>query len=313
MKLALLFLLSGVSAFAQCGRLVVNPATGQLDCAGTGGVSASGTLTLSCILAGNGNSSLTCPNVNATIDTSGNITTPGTITTGNAGGVTGRECLSGATSGLGCITVAAVAGTPNDIVLPTATAPGAGAVMTSNAANPQQLSWHALNASTGTYGAGDASSIPQVSIDASGLITGANNISTVGHLKFIETGGVSNAAGTAAVSTTALCTSANCVAGFYEVEAFIASTVTCATPGPAIAGITIGWTDDSSAKTLKLPLAGVGLSGSDLTLGNTTAYGYARLGIRSTGAANITYAINYTACTSGTGTYATSISSTRIQ
>lgn len=51
------------------------------------------------------------PSVTATLLANGNISTPGSVTTGNAGGVTGALDLSGLTSGTVTITVAAIAGT----------------------------------------------------------------------------------------------------------------------------------------------------------------------------------------------------------
>ncbi len=125
---------------------------------------------------------------------------------------------------------------------------------------------------------------------------------------------VSLTAQVAAISTANLCTTAQCgTAGQYRVTAFIPSTVVCATPGPGIVGLTIGWTDDASAKTLKFPLAGTGLSGADVTLGQTTAFGSLVYSFWSTGAAAITYATNYTACTTGTGTYSLRLAVERLQ
>jgi len=118
----------------------------------------------------------------------------------------------------------------------------------------------------------------------------------------------------AAISTSDLCATTKCgTAGFYRVTAFLNSTLVCATPGPAIAGLTLGWTDDASAKTLKFPLVGTGLSTADVTLGQTTAFGALVYDFWSTGAAAITYATNYTACTTGTGTYSLRLAVERLQ
>jgi hypothetical protein len=52
----------------------------------------------------------------------------------------GRICLPGVTSGTACITVNDVAGTPNDLRLPTSTG-GANQVLKTDGGSPQQLSW----------------------------------------------------------------------------------------------------------------------------------------------------------------------------
>jgi len=126
-------------------------------------------------------------------------------------------------------------------------------------------------------------------------------------------GAVSATAQVAAITTSTLCATANCIAGHYRVAAYIASTVTCATPGPGITGITIGWTDDVAAKTQKLPLVGAGVTGSDIAIGDLTSFGQSTINFWSSGAAVITYATNYTACTTGTGTYSLRITTERIQ
>ena len=67
--------------------------------------------------------------------------------------VTGETCWFGVTSGKACIAAQSVAGTPNQIDLPTATG-AAGTFLESDGGNPQQLSWVAVGggAVTGTAG-----------------------------------------------------------------------------------------------------------------------------------------------------------------
>ncbi len=77
---------------------------------------------------------------NVTLDDSDNIGTPGSFSTGVASGITGKLTLSGGTSGSAGITVAAVAGSPADVVMPIATG-AAGSFLRSDGGTPQQTSW----------------------------------------------------------------------------------------------------------------------------------------------------------------------------
>jgi hypothetical protein len=86
----------------------------------------------------------------STVNISGtNLSTLGSgeLDLGKNGTASGILGLFGATSGKALIQVAAVAGTPNPLQLPTATAT-VGQVLSSNGANPQVLSW--TSAATGT-------------------------------------------------------------------------------------------------------------------------------------------------------------------
>lgn len=81
---------------------------------GTGGtvtVVASGSLTSTALVTGGGTTTLQTPSATATMDASGNISTPGTITTGAGGATSGSVALSGSTSGTVTQSVAAAAGT----------------------------------------------------------------------------------------------------------------------------------------------------------------------------------------------------------
>lgn len=68
-----------------------------------------GSVTANALIKGNGTSAMVVSGVS--VDSSNNVSTTGSMTTGSAGGVTGDIALSGATSGTGHITVAAIAGT----------------------------------------------------------------------------------------------------------------------------------------------------------------------------------------------------------
>src|ERR1051325_3097266 len=60
-----------------------------------------------------------------------------------------------------------------------------------------------------------------------------------------------------------------------------------------------------SAKTFQTGLSGAGISGGNsMALGNTSNFGSGSFSVWSAGTAAITYSTGYTACTSGTGTYA---------
>lgn len=87
------------SAGGLFGR--INGATINYGAAGAGTVSVvgAGSLTSTAIVTGGGTTTLQTPSATATMDSSGNITTPGTVTTGNAGGTSGAVTISGTTNG----------------------------------------------------------------------------------------------------------------------------------------------------------------------------------------------------------------------
>ena len=139
----------------------------------------------------------------------------------------------------------------------------------------------------------------------SGTATTYNGKTTAGTGLAPVYGTVSSTGLTAAVGSTTLCASATCGAGQYVVNYYLDSTVTCTTAGSAAASLTIGWTDETSAKTMQVPLSGAGVSGGNsLSLGNTTNFASGTVSLWSAGGANITYSASYTGCTTGTGTYA---------
>lgn len=118
-------------ATAASGSGAICLVTGSA-CAGASGLTTSALVTAASATA------IQTPSATATMDASGNISTPGTITTSGAG--SGKYTFNGGTSGSAAITVAAVAGTPADIQLPTATG-SAGTCLQTNGATPQTTIW----------------------------------------------------------------------------------------------------------------------------------------------------------------------------
>jgi len=143
------------------------------------------------------------------------------------------------------------------------------------------------------------------SLIMSGTATTYNGKATAGTGLAPVYGAVASTGLSAAVGSTAICASATCGAGQYVVNYYLDSTLSCTTPGSAAAALTIGWTDEIGAKTQQAPLSGTGISGGNsMALGNATNFGNGSITFWSAGGANITYSTSYTACTSGTGTYA---------
>ena len=148
----------------------------------------------------------------------------------------------------------------------------------------------------------------------SGTATTYNGKTTAGTGLAPVYGAVSSTGLTAAVGSTTVCASATCGAGQYVVNYYLDSTVSCTTPGSTAASLTIGWTDETSAKTLQVPLSGAGVSGGNsIALGSTANFGNGTITLWSAGSTNITYSTSYTGCTTGTGTYALRIAVRQLQ
>ncbi len=125
---------------------------------------------------------------------------------------------------------------------------------------------------------------------------------------------VSSSSNTAAIANTVLCSTTSCPAGQYVVEYYLSSTAACATPGSAAVAVTIAWADETSAKSLQVPLTGVGVSGGNtMAMGNTGNFASGSLTLWSAGSAAINYLTTYTACTTGTGSYALRIAVRQVQ
>ncbi len=148
----------------------------------------------------------------------------------------------------------------------------------------------------------------------SGTATTYNGKTTAGTGLTPVYGTASSTGLTAAVASTTLCASATCGAGQYEVNYYLDSTVACTTAGSAATALTIGWTDETNAKTQQVPLSGTGVSGGNsLPLGNTANFGSGSVTFWSAGSANIIYSTSYTGCTTGTGTYAVRVTVRQLQ
>src|SRR5580658_118286 len=125
---------------------------------------------------------------------------------------------------------------------------------------------------------------------------------------------VSLAGQKAPIPSTNLCASAPCGPGLYRVSYYLDSTTACASPGNAAAALTIGWKDETSARTIRAPLSGTGISGGNsLTLGGTSNFGGGSITFWSAGNAAVTYSAAYTACATGVGSYALRIAAEKLQ
>ena len=118
----------------------------------------------------------------------------------------------------------------------------------------------------------------------------------------------------AAIAPTNLCGSPACGSGQYRVSYYLDSTTACSSPGNAEAALTIGWKDETSSRTVRVPLAGAGISGGNsLALGGTANFGGGNISLWSAGNAAITYSTAYTACAAGSGSYAVRIAVEKLQ
>jgi hypothetical protein len=118
----------------------------------------------------------------------------------------------------------------------------------------------------------------------------------------------------AAVAPANLCAASACGPGQYRVTYYLDSRATCSSPGNATAALTIGWKDETSTKTIRVPLSGAGIAGGNsLSLGDSSNFGSGEISLWSAGDAAITYSTTYSACTKGSGSYAVRISVEKIQ
>jgi hypothetical protein len=95
---------------------------------------------------------------------------------------------------------------------------------------------------------------------------------------------------------------------------YLDSSTACSSPGNATAALTIGWKDETSAKTIRVPLSGAGIAGGNsLSLGGTSSFGTGNISLWSAGNAAITYSTAYSACAAGSGSYAVRIVVEKVQ
>jgi hypothetical protein len=125
---------------------------------------------------------------------------------------------------------------------------------------------------------------------------------------------VSLAGQKAGIATTNLCAASACGAGQYRLTYYLDSSAACLSAGNAAAALTIGWKDETSDKIIRVPLSGAGISGGDsLSLGGTSNFGSGNISLWSAGNAAIRYSTAYTACTTGSGSYAMRIVMEKVQ
>ena len=117
-----------------------------------------------------------------------------------------------------------------------------------------------------------------------------------------------------AIAPTNLCVSSACGPGQYRVNYYLDSTAACSSPGNAAASLTLGWKDETSARTFRVPLSGAGISGGNsLSLGGTANFGGGTISLWSEGNAAFTYSTAYTGCAAGAGSYALRIAVEKVQ
>jgi hypothetical protein len=76
---------------------------------------------------------------------------------------------------------------------------------------------------------------------------------------------------------------------------------------------TIGWKDETTPRSFKVPLAGIGVSSeSSLNVGATSNFGSGELSLWLAGDA-ITYSTAYILCKTGTGSYSLRIVAEKLQ
>lgn len=118
----------------------------------------------------------------------------------------------------------------------------------------------------------------------------------------------------APIASKTMCASSTCGAGQYRITYYVDSTGTCAAPDGAAVVLAIGWKDETTLRALKVPLTGSGVANNDtLKLGATSNFGSGEVSVWSKGDAGITYSTSYTACGSGSGTYALRIVAEKLQ
>jgi hypothetical protein len=118
----------------------------------------------------------------------------------------------------------------------------------------------------------------------------------------------------AAIPATNLCASSACGAGLYRVSYYLDATNACASAGGAVTALTIAWKDETSAKSIRVPLSGAGVSGGNsLSLGEPSDFGGGSISLWSAGNAPITYSTAYTPCASGAGDYAVRIAVEKVE
>jgi hypothetical protein len=117
-----------------------------------------------------------------------------------------------------------------------------------------------------------------------------------------------------AITPTNLCAASACKAGQYRIVYYLDSASACSSPAESETALIIGWSDETSARKLRVPLSGAGVSGGNsLVLGSTSNFGTGNISLWSAGNAAITYSTTYKPCATGTGSYAVRIAVEKLQ
>jgi hypothetical protein len=118
----------------------------------------------------------------------------------------------------------------------------------------------------------------------------------------------------AAIPSHNLCTLPECGPGQYRASYYLDSTSVCSMPAGAAAALTISWKDETSQRSIRVPLSGSGVAGGNsLALGATSNFGGGNISLWSAGNAPITYSTAYTACAAGAGNYSIRIALEKAQ
>src|SRR5204862_7043888 len=88
----------------------------------------------------------------------------------------------------------------------------------------------------------------------------------------------------AAIPSHNLCTLPECGPGQYRASYYLDSTSVCSMPAGAAAALTISWKDETSQRSIRVPLSGSGVAGGNsLALGATSNFGGGNISLWSAG------------------------------
>jgi len=129
-----------------------------------------------------------------------------------------------------------------------------------------------------------------------------------------RTHSVSLVAQNASISAKNLCSSASpCAGGQYRISYYLDATSACSVVGDASASLTINWKDETTQRTLRVPLTGVGVSGGNiLNVGAISNFASGEFSIWLVGD-TLTYSTAYVPCKSGTGKYSLRMVAEKMQ
>ena len=106
------------------------------------------------------------------------------------------------------------------------------------------------------------------------------------------------------ITSAQLCAAAKCGPGLYIVNYYMDSSSSCSRSGSATVILTINWADETSPKSIQVPLSGTGTAeDKHLLLGDRAHFGSGQISLWSAGVAPISYSTSYTGCASGNASY----------